>query len=102
LSAWPKFNERKINEKFDKEDAARDKIVTDIVNILKIVESKGDKKDKVFVYVIPNELQLYNEKEISKKVGKPVRIFATNDKKKYDPTNKSKNTKPGKPGIYLE
>jgi leucyl-tRNA synthetase len=97
LETWPKADIKKINEKFDKEDAARDKIVSDIMTLLRIV-----KKNKIFVYVIPNEIGLYDEKEISKRVGTEVKIFATNDKKKYDPTNKAKNTKPGKPAIYLE
>ncbi len=99
---WPKPEEKKIDDKFDKQDQARDKIVSDIINILKIVEEKGDKKEKVYVYIIPNEKEFYDDEEITKRVGKPVKIFAVNDKDKYDPTNKSKNSKPGKPGIYLE
>lgn len=102
LEEWPKSEEKKIDDKFDKEDQAKDKIVSDIINVLRIIEEKGDKKEKVYVYVIPNEKELYNESEITKRVGKEVKIFAVNDKEKYDPTNKSKNTKPGKPGIYLE
>jgi hypothetical protein len=48
------------------------------------------------------EKELYDEKDISKRVGKEVKVFAVNDKNKHDPTNKSKNSKPGKPGIYVE
>ena len=102
LSDWPKTDEKKINPEFDKIDEASDKIVSDIMNILKIIEARKEKKEKVFVYVLPKEKEYYNESEISKRVGKEVKIFAVNDKNKYDPTNKSKNTKPGKPGIYLE
>lgn len=102
LSSWPEHDEKKINNKFDEEDEAKDKIVSDILNIFRIVESKGEKKTKVYVYVIPNELSLYDEGNISNRVGKPVKIFAVNDKNKYDPTSKSKNSKPGKPAIYLE
>ena len=102
LSDWPKVDEKKINPEFDKIDEAMDKIVSDIMNILKIIESRKEKKEKVFVYVLPKEREFYNEFEISKRVGKEVKIFAVNDKNKYDPTNRAKNTKPGKPGIYLE
>ena len=102
LSDWPEVDEKKINDKFDKEDEAKEKIVSDILNIIRIIESRGEKKDKVYIYVIPNELPLYDEETISSKIGKPVKIFAVNDKKKYDPTNKGKNSKPGKPAIYLE
>jgi len=102
LESWPDFNEKKINEDFEKEDEARDKIVGDIMNIIKILEEKREKRNKVYVYVLPKEIDFYDEGDISKRVGKDVRIFSVSDKGKYDPTNKSKNTKPGKPGIYLE
>ncbi len=102
LSDWPKVDEKKINEKFEKEDFAKDKIVSDILNIIKILEDRKEKREKVFVYVLPKELRLYHKQEISKRVGKEVKVFSVADKNKYDPTNKSKNAKPGKPGIYLE
>ncbi len=31
-----------------------------------------------------------------------VEVFAVSDKKKYEPENKSRKAKPGKPGIYVE
>ncbi|MBU0466651.1 MAG: leucine--tRNA ligase [Nanoarchaeota archaeon] len=98
LSDWPKCNEKKINEKFDKAEKAVERTVADILNILKIV-SKGE---LVYVYVLPNELENYSAEEIAKRVGKDVNVFAVNDKKKYDPKNKSKKVKPGRPGIFVE
>ena len=79
-----------------------DKLVSDIVNILKIVETKGEKKNKVYVYVIPGEKDFYDIDELNKRVGKEVKIFSVKDSDKYDPSNISKKAKPGKPGIYLE
>ncbi len=102
LSEWPKPELRKINEKFDKQEQALDKIVSDIVNITKIVEARGEKKDKAFIYVLPNELEFFDEKEITKRTNKQVQVFAVNNPNKHDPKNISKKTKPGKPGIYLE
>ncbi len=102
LADWPKIDEKKIDDSFDKQEQATDKLVGDIVNIIRIVEEKGEEKEEVYVYVIPNELSFYDDKEISKRVDKEVKIFATNDKNKYDPENKSKKVKPGRPGIYLE
>ncbi|MBU0894124.1 MAG: leucine--tRNA ligase [Nanoarchaeota archaeon] len=102
LSDWPKANVKKINIRFEKEDLAKDKIVNDILNIIKIVEARKEKKSKVYIYVIPNEKNLYDESEISIRIQKPVKVFAVSDKNKYDPTNKSKNTKPNRPSIYLE
>jgi leucyl-tRNA synthetase len=102
LSDWPIADEKKINEKFEKEEEASEKIVGDILNIQRIIESKCEKKNKIYVYVLPNEKDFYNPSEISKRVGKEVFIFAVNDTKKYDPKGISKKSKPGKPGIYIE
>jgi len=102
LSDWPKIEEAKINDKFEQQEQAQNKLVSDIININKIMQEKEEKKESVYVYVLPNELDLYNAEEISKRVAKPVKIFAVNDKNKHDPENKSKKVKPNRPGIYLE
>jgi len=98
LASWPKADEKKIDDKFEREDEMNDKVISDILNILKIVK----KGKKVYVYVLPKELELYDQKLINKRVERSVEIFAVNDKKKYDPENKSKRAKPGSPGIYVE
>ncbi|MFH1803012.1 MAG: leucine--tRNA ligase [archaeon] len=102
LADWPKCDEKKINKKFDKIDQAVDKTVSDILNILKILEVKGGSVEKVYVYVLPNEVEFYSGEEIGKRVGKEVRVFAVNDKEKHDPENKAKKVKPGRPGIFVE
>ena len=56
----------------------------------------------VFVYVLPNDLDNYDSKKLSLEIGKEVCVFAVNDKEKYDPEGKSKNVKPGRPGIHIE
>jgi leucyl-tRNA synthetase len=95
VADWPKADEKKINEKFEKEDEAIESLKADINNIKKIMESRGEKKENVYVYVLPNELELYFGIE-------GIKIYAVNDKKKYDPEGKSKKAKPRKPAIYLE
>jgi leucyl-tRNA synthetase len=102
ISDWPIADEKKINEKFEKQEEAKEKIIEDILNIQKIVESRGEKKNKIYIYVLPNEKDFYNSIEISKRVGKDIEIFVVNDIKKYDPKGISKKSKPGKPGIYME
>ena len=102
LGEWPKVEIQKINEKFERQEKAVEKLIEDIININKIVELKGEKKEKVYVYVLPNEFEFYNKNEIEKKVRKKIEIFKVNDKNKYDPNNMSKKAKPNKPGIYLE
>ena len=78
--------------KFEKEDEMVSKLKSDINNIKKILNKENA---KVYVYVLPNELSLYKSVEWAE-------VFAVNDKNKYDPENKSKKVKPGRPGIYLE
>ena len=100
LASWPKADEKKINEKFEKQDEAIKKLIEDINYIVKLVNPAT----KAFVFVLPNEKVIYDEglSEIEKKTGLVTKIFAVNDKNKYDPQGKAKKAKPGKPAIYLE
>jgi leucyl-tRNA synthetase len=91
LSAWPKEDEKKIDDSFEKAEQAVDKLVGDIAQIKKMT---GKEKAKVYVYVLPNELKIYKDVE-------GINLFAVNDKDKHDPENKSKKVKPNRPGIYL-
>ena len=105
LEKWPISDDKKINLTFDIQEKAVEKLIEDINNVGKIVEEKtGKKKSKVFVYVLPNELENYssNFELIKKKINFEIKIFAVNDKNKYDPENKSGKVKVGRPGIYLE
>ena len=91
-SNWPKPEEQKIDASFDKQEQAIEKLKSDIEHIKKLTEKN---KSKIYVYVLPNELNIYKE-------VKNIKLFAVNDKNKYDPENKSKKAKPKKPAIYLE
>jgi leucyl-tRNA synthetase len=104
LEKWPKFDEKKINEEFEKQEKQVNQLIDDITNILKIVQNKGGKVAKAFVYVLPKELEMYSDEIelIKKKTLLEIGIFAVNDKNKVDPENKSVRAKPGKPAIYLE
>ena len=103
LSEWPEVDEKKINDDFEKAEEALDKTVADIQNVLKIVKEKeGIDCDNVYLYVILPELKNYSAEALSKKIGKQVKVFAVNDKSKYDPQGKAGKAKPGKPGIFVE
>jgi len=52
--------------------------------------------------VLPNDLEFYNLENISRRTNKEIAIYKVNDKDKYDPENKSKKSKPGKPAIFIE
>jgi len=101
LQKWPIADEKKINERFEKQEQELRKLIEDINKIAKLLKRKSK---KVFVYTLPNEKQIYQENinEIKKRTGIDVEIYVVNDKNKYDPENKSKKVKPGRPGIYME
>jgi len=103
LADWPESDESKIDVKLEEEERAFEKTISDINNIVNIIKEKeGKELNKVFIYVIPFEKENYDEKILSGRLQKEVKVFAVNDKNKYDPENKSAKAKPGKPGIYLE
>ncbi len=105
LENWPIFDESKINEKFEQQDKAIEKLVGDVNNISKIITEKTKKQPvKAFIYVLPNEIGIYTEalEKIQRKTNISINIFSVNDKGKYDPEEKSSKVKPNRPGIYLE
>ena len=101
LEKWPVADEKKIDKNLEKQEQAVEKLVEDINHIKKLIKKKVGKG---FIYALPNEKDVYFEERdlIYKRTNLDIEIFAVNDKQKYDPENKSKKVKPGKPGIYLE
>ncbi len=105
LENWPIFEESKINERFEQQDKAIEKLVEDVNNISKLITEKTKKQPiKAFIYVLPNELEMYTEflEKIQRRTNILINIFSVNDKGKYDPEGKSSKVKPNRPGIYLE
>ncbi|MDP2947442.1 MAG: class I tRNA ligase family protein [Nanoarchaeota archaeon] len=98
LSEWPKPIEIKSEEKTSTGNL-NEKLISEI----RYQMSKSEKSPtKIFVYIMPFEIGKLDEKLISENFDAELKIFAVNDKDKYDPENKSKKAKPGKAGIYLE
>jgi leucyl-tRNA synthetase len=100
-SKWPKFNKNKINKEIEEAEKTIQKTMSDINQILQITNKKSAKN--IYIYVIPPELKKYKEAEsfLAGIFNTNVQIFASNDKNKIDPDNKSSKAKFGKPGIYL-
>lgn len=100
---WPIADEKKINLKLEEQEKILDKTIGDILSVVNILKEKQNKEtNKVYVYVMPNEIGFYDNETLTKRVGKEVKIFAVSDKNKYDPENKSSKAKPGKPGLFIE
>ena len=103
VSSWPVADDSKINEEIDKAEENFERTISDVQNVLKIVNDKQGKEVKyVYLYVIPNELSLFNKDSLEKRLNVKVAVFEVNDKKKYDPENKSGKAKPGRPAIYVK
>lgn len=103
LENWPIADESKIDEKLEQAEKNVDKTVSDILNVLNIIKEKSGKEgNKVYLYVMPFELASYNAEVIAKRTGKEIKVFAVNDKTKYDPEAKAGKAKPGKPAIFIE
>ena len=104
LEKWPEAEEKKINEQFEKEERAIDEIISDVSNVVNIIMEKGRKVSKLYIYALPNETEIYtgNLDMIKKRTNLDAKVYSVADKSKYDPENKSRKVKPGKPGIYLE
>ena len=101
LEKWPEPDETKIDEQVERMEEAVNKTVDDIKEIIKITKKKPK---KVCLYVIPKELDYFKENLLNfeQSFKCSFEIYAVNDPKKYDPENKAKKAKPGKPGIYVE
>ncbi len=101
-SRWPEFDEKKIDEDVLKQEESFKNTCEDIKQVIKL----SNKNDKLFLYVVNEKELLYYQGGISflkREFGfKEVRIFQVSDPNKYDPENKSKRAKFGKPGIYIE
>jgi leucyl-tRNA synthetase len=100
---WPKADESKIDLKLEESEKNVDKTVSDVQNVLKIItEKQGKEGGKIYLYVIPNEIESYDSETLGKRLNKEVFVFAVNDKNKYDPQGKASKAKPGKPGVFVE
>ena len=105
LEKWPESDKKKIDERFEREEQSIRRLIEDINHVAKLIKEKESKNvKKVFVYVLPNEKEIFNSETdlIKKRTGLDIEVYSVSGKNKYDPENKSKKVKPGKPGIYLE
>jgi leucyl-tRNA synthetase len=102
LEKWPEFNERKVDKEVLEQERNFMNVCEDIKHVIKL----SKKNKNLFLYVVTEKELLYLQQAIGflkKEFGfENVRVFLVSDPKKYDPENKSKRAKFGKPGIYVE
>jgi leucyl-tRNA synthetase len=101
--SWPVASEAKIDSQLEKQEKQIGSLVSDINNILKILESKKEKvEDKgIKVFVIPSELKFYKDahSKIQADFAQQIEILSIKDAKEL---GKDVKAKPGKPGIFIE
>lgn len=102
VESWPAYDEKKVDKKVVELEESLKNTVEDLKQVLKL----AGKKKNCYLYVVsPEELEYFRETEdfISKVFGfEKTKVFLSSDDSRYDPENKSKRAKYGKPGIYLE
>jgi len=101
LSSWPDYDKNKLKHSKKKIDLNK-KTVDNIKEIILRLEEKGRNISKVYVYVLPFELNSLDVSLLEEGTGRKVKIYSVVDKKMYDPENKSKKARPGMPGLYFE
>ena len=101
LADWPVCDEKKIDYNLEKQEQAVENLISDIRNILKILENKNEKKETIKIFVIPNELNIYKnaDKKIEQIFNMKTEILSISEAAK---TGKNIKAKPGKPGILME
>jgi len=100
LSSWPKADKSKIKIKSKSQNVEKN-IISNIKTIIKKISKKQEIK-KIYLYVMPFEIEKISKEKLEKEIGKKIEIFSTNNPRKYDPENKSKKARPGMPGIFVE
>jgi len=95
LSSWPETKKIKENKK-DEEN-----LTQKTIKKIKIMLEKIRDKEKIFIYVMPFEIEKINKKEIEAETKKEIEVFSTANKNKHDPNNYAKKARPGMPSIYF-
>lgn len=95
-SSWPEFDSKKLKVK-KKEVDLNSKVVDLIKGHL-----EGKKVSKIYLYVVPFEVEKLKAETLKKEFGAEVFVYSVKDEKKYDPQGKSKKARPGMPGFWFE
>jgi len=102
LEKWPESEENKIDENIIKKEESFKKLCEDIKNVIKLSE----KNKELYLYVVNEDEYRYLQQSTSFLKREfdfsMIKIFRVNDPEKYDPENKSKRAKLGKPGIFIK
>lgn len=94
ISEWPIYDENKLKVKKKQIDLN--------AKIISMAEKFSDNKAKLYLYVIPFEVEKIDIERIGNELGVEVKVYSVKDSEKYDPTGKAKKARPGQPSFYFE
>jgi leucyl-tRNA synthetase len=102
IAEWPKFDPKKMDKNaLELEENFRN-TCEDIKEVIRL----SGKKKKLYLYPLTEKELKYLEETkefLKKEFGfEEVKLFKADDPSRYDPENKAKRAKFGKPGIYIE
>lgn len=102
FSEWPKVDESSINEEILQLEDSFKKTCEDLKEVIKL----SGKNEDLYLYVLSDkEFDYFSQGKdfiLNDFSFKKVEILRVNDEKKYDPEEKAKRAKFGKPGIFVE
>jgi leucyl-tRNA synthetase len=102
VAEWPEADSKKIDKKvLDLEESLK-RCIEDLKNVTKLA---GKKKNAYLYVVSPDELKYFGDAKefLKKQFGfKKISVLRSSNPKKYDPEDRARRAKYGKPGIYLE
>lgn len=99
-SSWPEFKEIELSKGTGIN--MNEKVIENVLPLMKRLEDRGEKISKVHLYVLPFEIGELDKKKLEKGLGKEVFIYSVKDPMKLDPEDRAKKAKPGMPGIWFE
>jgi leucyl-tRNA synthetase len=99
---WPEFDNEKVDEEVLKLEDSFIRLTEDVRQVVKL----AGKNNKLYLYVVSEkELKHLEEgrKFLKQELGfKEVNVYLITNTERYDPEEKAKRAKFGKPGIYVE
>jgi leucyl-tRNA synthetase len=105
IADWPEIDKKLVDKKIEEMDAMFQQTVEDIRHVKRLADSKNKVTSAYLYFVTDKEIDYFKESlQFLKKEFNfsKVDLLKVSGKKIYDPQDKAKKAKYGKPGIYLE
>ncbi len=102
---WPAFDETYVNKEIVQLEEIYQKTMEDIKQVSKLAANGNKRLEHLYLYFATSKEFNYFNDSIDHLKGiefKNVNLFIANDDRKYDPKDRAKLAKYGRPAIYME